>query len=127
MNPSVLHAEQGRSSTGTMPGTAIAQGFNLAGFFPGLGSRSAYRDVGWTSVGSASRSVVELYQEAADALQIVNGPEGLSLTAANLPEDPVERQGFIGAGFLAHNLALNVELRERAAETGVAHFVAYTG
>lgn len=127
MNPSVLHAEQGRSSTGTMPGTAVAQGFNLAGFFPGLGSRAAYREVGWTSIGSASESVVELYQEAADALQIVNGPEGLSLTAANLPEDPVERQGFIGAGFLAHNLALNVELRERAAQTGVAHFVAYTG
>lgn len=127
MNTTTLSTETRLSFAAAAEGATTAQGFGLAGFFPGLGSRSAYREVGQETIGSGSRSVVELYRDAADALQISTGPEGLALTAANLPSDPVTRQGFIGAAFLVHNLALSTELRERAADVPAMRFIAYTG
>jgi malonyl CoA-acyl carrier protein transacylase len=101
--------------------------FAAVAFFPGLGSRGAYRDVGVWSIGSELSVVEDLYREAADALEIATGPAGLALTADNLPSDPVERQGFIAAAFLVHNLAIYSDLRERAARSGHLRIAAYTG
>lgn len=96
-------------------------------FFPGLGSRSAYRDAGMDSIGSDFGIVADVYEEAAAALGISRGPAGLALTSSNLPEDPVERQGFIGAAFLVHNLAIYAEVHERAVQSRSLRITAYTG
>jgi malonyl CoA-acyl carrier protein transacylase len=102
-------------------------GLNAVGFFSGLGSRSAYREAGRASIGSTSDRVTELYRQAAEALQLPNGADGLTLTAANLPGDPVERQGFIGAAFLVHNLAIHAHLHDSSVNSNALKFAAYTG
>lgn len=102
-------------------------GFAAVAFFPGLGSRDAYREVGAGTIGSDLPVVREVYQEAADALQVAGGPDGLALTRANLPEDRVERQGFIATAFLVHNLAIHADLAARAQRSGHLRFAAYTG
>lgn len=107
--------------------TTAEDGLATVAIFPGLGSRSAYRDVGAWSIGSDLAVVDDLYQEAADALGIPTGPAGLALTAQNLPADPVERQGFIGAALLVHNLAIHADLHARGTRSGHLHVAAYTG
>lgn len=103
-----------------------ADRFTTAVFFPGLGSRAAYRDVGVNSIQSDFDSVQRVYDEAAEALDL-SGASGLELTASNIPSDPVERQGFIGAALLVHNLAIHRDVDERAARAGDIRTLAYTG
>lgn len=100
----------------------------LAGFFPGLGSRSFHQDLDRFLLDSGIPEVTAVYRDAAQALDIASQPERLLLTPGNLPADRLERQGFIGAALLVHGLALNAFLRhsmDRNATPGSV--VAYTG
>ena len=108
--------------------TVDAEGLSVVAFFPGLGSRSAYRDIGQNTIGGISPAVAEVYAEAAQALGQVPTPRSLATDAKSLPEDPVERQGYIGAAVLTHNLAIHHELQEQNRNSsGALQFSAYTG
>ncbi|UGB02488.1 hypothetical protein LRS40_23110 [Leclercia sp. G3L] len=55
-------------------------------------------------------------------------PEKMVITPATLPEGKMERQGFIGASFLTHNLALAAQFYAEAQQQHQQlHFVAYGG
>ena len=128
MNTTTLETRHHETSAAAATAAARPDGrLHAVGFFSGLGSRSAYREVGQTSIGSTSDRVAELYRQSAEALQLPNGADGLTLTDTNLPDDPVERQGFIGAAFLVHNLAIHAHLHESLANANTLKFVAYTG
>ncbi|GAA2150656.1 ACP S-malonyltransferase [Kitasatospora kazusensis] len=105
-----------------------AEADRLVGFFPGLGSRAAYQGVGRALLDSGFPAVAEVYREGARALGFPGRPEKLLLLPENMPEGRAARQGFVGAAFLVHNLALEAHLRAVAQERGVPlGFVAYTG
>ncbi len=100
----------------------------VVGFFPGLGSRDAYRNLGSHLLDSGHPEVRAVYREAAQALRCPGRPEKLLLVPENLPEGKLAQQAFLGAAFLVHSLALEAQLRGTAAEAGVPlGFVAYTG
>lgn len=103
------------------------EGLNVVAFFPGLGSRSAYRDIDQNTIGGTSPAVAEIYAEAARALGQVPTPHSLATGAESLPEDPVERQGYISAAVLTHNLAIYHELQEQNRDSGALQFSAYAG
>lgn len=72
--------------------------------------------------------VLKIYSEAAQALGCAGRLGQLVLVRENLPEGRFERQGFIGAAFLVHNLALEAWLRAAAEQCAVPlSFMAYTG
>ncbi|MFI9010679.1 hypothetical protein ACIGNX_25925 [Actinosynnema sp. NPDC053489] len=109
-------------------GPAIARGRRVVGFFPGLGSRSSYRDLGRDLLDSGIPEVVRVYEEGARALDLPDGPEGLLLAPSNVPSERLAAQGFIGAAMLTHSLALDAHLRVTAERRGVPlEFVGYTG
>ncbi|MGP5390276.1 hypothetical protein ACTXMO_10260 [Glutamicibacter arilaitensis] len=101
-------------------------GLSAVAFFPGLGSRAAYRNIDMDTVAS-SAAATEIYEEAAQALGQVPTSRALATDSRSLPEDPVERQGYIGAAFLTHNLALHSDLQDRNRHVGALQFSAYTG
>ncbi|HEX5405409.1 MAG TPA: hypothetical protein VFX16_24310 [Pseudonocardiaceae bacterium] len=101
---------------------------HMVGFFPGLGSRSFYQNLGRAFLDSGIPEVVDIYREAAQALGLSDQPERLLLTPENMPAGRLAQQGFIGAAFLVHSLALETYLRVAAERSGVAiTFLAYTG
>ncbi|WP_449486190.1 ACP S-malonyltransferase [Streptomyces avidinii] len=100
----------------------------VAGFFPGLGSRASYRDLGRSLLDSGIPEITGIYQEAARALGFPTRPDLLLAASENLPEGQMERQGFIGAALLVHSLVLDAYLRDRAEKNGTPlNFIAYTG
>lgn len=108
----------------------LAQGqqARLVGFFPGLGSRAAYRDLGRFLLDSGFDEVTAIYHDAARALGFPESPERLLGAPEHLPEDRLERQGHIGAVVLTHSLALEAYLRTTARRHGTEiAFRAYTG
>lgn len=105
-----------------------AQQARVVGFFPGLGSRSAFQDLGSALLESGAPEVTRIYREAAFALDVPGRPHRVLTEAANLPAGRLARQGFIGAALLVHSLALEAHLREAAARRGTPLiFRAYTG
>lgn len=104
-----------------------AESLSLVAFFPGLGSRSAYQNIDQKTVKGFSSAANKVYIEAAQALGQVPTPRSLATDADSLPDDPVERQGYIGAAVLAHNLAIHHELQEQNRHSEVLQFSAYTG
>jgi hypothetical protein len=100
----------------------------VVGFFPGLGSRIAYQDVGWDLIADGGPEVAAVYDEAARTLGLPGRPDRLVLTPENLPDTRIARQGFIGAAILVHGIALERHLRALAARAGIRfEFAAYTG
>lgn len=91
-------------------------GARLTGFFPGLGSRNAYRNLGR---GLLDAGGADIYREAATALAGLDRPEELLLVPENRPRGAMAHLGFIGAAFLVHNLALEA--------TAGVEFSLYTG
>lgn len=102
-------------------------GLSTVVFFPGLGSRSAYRDIDQRTVGAGSTAALEVYEAAAHALGQVHTPLSLATDATSLPEDPVERQGYVGAAFFTHNVAIYRDLEHQSRRDGALQFSAYTG
>lgn len=104
------------------------RGRRLVGFFPGLGSRAFYQNLDRGLLDSGIPEVLEIYQESARALGLPGQPERLLMIPENMPAGKMAAQGFIGAAFLAHSLALETHLRVMAESEGVpVHFVGYTG
>ncbi|MFD4876535.1 ACP S-malonyltransferase [Streptomyces sp. NPDC058420] len=100
----------------------------MAGFFPGLGSRAFYRDLGRLLIDSGVPEITGIYRDAARALGFPARPDLLLLDPESLPDGRMERQGFIGAALLVHSLALDAYLRDRIAKNGTPiAFIAYTG
>ncbi|MFJ4336757.1 ACP S-malonyltransferase [Streptomyces sp. NPDC088915] len=100
----------------------------VAGFFPGLGSRASYQDLGRSLLDSGIPEITDIYQDAARALGFPTRPDLLLAASANLPRGTLERQGFIGATLLVHSLALDAYLRDRSERNGTPlDFIAYTG
>lgn len=110
----------------TVPSVERA-GLTAVAFFPGLGSRSAYHDVDLEIVAASSSAAVEVYREAAQALGQVPTMSSLATDSRSLPEDPVERQGYIGAAFITHNLAIYRDLQQQNRSVGALQFSTYTG
>ncbi|ROP34959.1 malonyl CoA-acyl carrier protein transacylase [Saccharothrix texasensis] len=128
-NAFLFSREQSRRMIGTTREGLIGidRGRQVVGFFPGLGSRSFYRDLGRGLLDSGIPEVVDVYEQGARALGLP-GPEALLLVPGNVPGDRLAAQGFIGAAFLAHGLALDTHLRVTAANAGVPLRIAgYTG
>src|SRR5262249_40079901 len=72
--------------------------------------------------------VVEIYQESARALGLSGQPERLLMIPENVPAGRLAAQGFVGAAFLVHNLALEAHLRAMAENARVpVDFVGYAG
>ncbi|WP_039913152.1 ACP S-malonyltransferase [Amycolatopsis vancoresmycina] len=100
----------------------------VAGVFPGLGSRAAYRDLGRHLLDSGSPEVLGIYRQAARALGFPDRPDKLLPIPENLPAGKLAQQAFIGSAILVHSLALEAHLRNTAARNGIhLDFVAYTG
>ncbi|WP_329048233.1 hypothetical protein OG738_37855 [Amycolatopsis sp. NBC_01488] len=100
----------------------------VAGVFPGLGSRAAYRNLGSHLLDSGSPAVLEVYRQAARALGFPGRPAKLLLVPENVPTGKLAQQAFIGAAFLVHSVALEARLRDTAAKNGIPlPFTAYTG
>jgi malonyl CoA-acyl carrier protein transacylase len=100
----------------------------VAGFFPGLGSRSFYRDLGRQLLDSGVPEVTRIYRESARALGLPASPDLLLPAPEHLPEGKMERQGFIGASLLVHSLALDAYFRNLIADDAApVDLVAYTG
>lgn len=103
-------------------------GRRIAGFFPGLGSRSHYQNLGRYLLDSGIPEVAGIYREAARALGLPGQPEKLLLLQENVPTGRLATQGFIGATLLVHSLAIEAQLRNLAADRQVpVRFVGYTG
>lgn len=101
---------------------------HVVGFFPGLGSRRAYQNLDRSLLDSEIPDVVEIYREGALILGCPRQPEKLLLASEDLPKGRLERQGFIGAAILVHNLALESYLRAMANRGEVPiSFRAYSG
>jgi malonyl CoA-acyl carrier protein transacylase len=116
----------GRTVHDCLPGHG--RGRRIVGFFPGLGSRAFYQDLGRELLDSGSPEVAEIYRVGARTLGFPGQPERLLMTPDNLPAGHLAAQGFVGAAFLVHSLALDAHLRWVAAGSGVAvRFIAYTG
>ncbi|MDQ1304602.1 MAG: hypothetical protein QG671_429 [Actinomycetota bacterium] len=99
----------------------------IVGFFPGLGSRAAYRGVAETLLREADTRTLMLLDEAASALRDPATRAELLLEGL-LPSDRIRRQGRIGAGLLATNLALANRFYYLASARGVGYtFAAFTG
>jgi malonyl CoA-acyl carrier protein transacylase len=104
------------------------QGRQILGFFPGLGSRAFYQNLDRGLLDSGLPEVVEIYQESARALGLPGQPERLLMIPENMPTGKLAAQGFVGAAFLVHSLALEAHLRAMAENERVpVHFVGYTG
>jgi malonyl CoA-acyl carrier protein transacylase len=105
-----------------------SQAFTLrpVGFFPGLGSRSAYRTLECDLSLSDVPDICDAYTQGAAALGLE--AKQMVLTPANLPEDRIERQAFLGAALLVHGIVLQRHLDSEAARAGTQiHFAAFTG
>ncbi|WP_208024450.1 ACP S-malonyltransferase [Amycolatopsis pithecellobii] len=104
------------------------RGRTIVGFFPGLGSRAFYQNLGRGLLDSGVSEVTDIYQESARALGFPGRPEKLLLIPENIPTGKMVAQGFIGAAFLVHSLAIEAHLRATARDTGLpVRFLAYTG
>jgi hypothetical protein len=104
------------------------RGRQIVGFFPGLGSRACYQNLDRGLLDSGIPEVVEIYQESARALGLPGQPERLLMIPANMPAGKLAAQGFGGAAFIVHSLALEAHLRAMAENERVpVHFVGYTG
>ncbi|MFI7600012.1 hypothetical protein [Actinoplanes sp. NPDC049681] len=100
----------------------------IAGFFPGLGSRAAYQNLGRALLESGDATVAAIYDEAATALGFPGQPHRLLPEPGTYPAGRMARQGFIGVALLVHSLALEARLRSLAAGRGVRlGFTAYAG
>lgn len=104
----------------------------VVGFFPGLGSRDAYRNLGSELYDKGGEKVKAIYKEAAEALGFTKdgAPDvtKIFMNDENLPQDNKEKLGFVGAAFLVHNLALHAYFEEQSKKLGtVVQFEAYTG
>ena len=100
----------------------------IVGFFPGLGSRAAYQNLDRSLLDSGVDDVVGVYRAGAQALGYPGEPERLLLTPANIPAGKLAKEGFIGAAFTVHNLALEARLRAAAKERKAAvEVAAYAG
>jgi malonyl CoA-acyl carrier protein transacylase len=106
----------------------VGQGRQIVGFFPGLGSRTFYQNLDRGLLDSGIPEVLEIYQESARALGLPGQPERLLMIPENMPAGKLAAQGFVGAAFLVHNLALEAHLQATAENEQVpVHFVGYTG
>ncbi|MCX5193079.1 ACP S-malonyltransferase [Streptomyces sp. NBC_00249] len=118
----------GLSDSVAKEGLPQAGRHNIVGFFPGLGSRAAYQNLGRFLLDSGMPEVAGIYEDGARALGFPGRPERLLTAPENMPEGKLAQQGFIGAAFLVHNLALHAYLRATAARAGLPlTFSAYTG
>lgn len=101
---------------------------NIVGFFPGLGSRVAYQNIGDELLRAGNQDILQIYRDAALAMGYGDCPEKMIVTEETLPAKAMERQGFIGASFVVHNLALAAQLRAQAEAQGLdLHISAWTG
>lgn len=104
------------------------RGPQIVGFFPGLGSRAFYQKLDRGLLDSGIPEVVEIYQESARALGLPGQPERLLMIPENMPAGRLAAQGFVGAAFQVHNLALEAHLRAMAENERIpVQFVGYTG
>ena len=105
-----------------------SQAFTLkpVGFFPGLGSRSAYHTLECDLSLSDAPDIRDAYTQGAAALGLE--AKQIVLTPANLPEDRIERQAFLSAALLVHGIVLQRHLDSEAARAGTQiRFAAFTG
>jgi len=128
---SISQKSEGRNSSADVEPSARKDAREAAvmrpvGFFPGLGSRAAYRQLERDLFESDVPDVRQVFPEAAEALGY--DPQRLVLRDSNIPVDRIERQAFLGAALLAHGIALHRYLVDVARRNGTEiRFVAFTG
>lgn len=106
---------------------------SLVGFFPGLGSRNAYRNLGTALWDTGIKEIQDIYIKAAEVLGLKDASGAVSAEKImfidhNMPEDPIEKTGYIGVAFVVHNMALHAYLKAIFQQKDVpVYFSAYTG
>ncbi|MCU6670774.1 hypothetical protein M8013_18770 [Enterobacteriaceae bacterium H4N4] len=106
----------------------VTNGNNIVGFFPDLGSRAGYQDIGDSLLQTGNKVIEKIYRDAAVAMGYGDQPRKMLITPETLPEGKMERQGFIGASFLTHNLALAARFYAEAQQQNQhIQFIAYGG
>ena len=106
----------------------IASESDLIGFFPGLGSRVAYQNIGGNLLNSGNEEIRLIYKEVAIAMGYGDCPEKMLIIPETLPIDKMELQGFISASFFTHNLVLMAQFKELAKQQNVnLNIIAYSG
>lgn len=98
----------------------------LIGFFPGLGSRASYREVGRRTLNFGLEELRRLHRIGAQVCGLGDRPEAMLFEADNLPAGRLAQQGFLGVALVVHSLALDVQLRGALAGTGFT-MKAFTG
>nr|WP_168455039.1 hypothetical protein [Acinetobacter larvae]APD77616.1 hypothetical protein BFG52_16555 [Acinetobacter larvae] len=97
-------------------------------FFPGLGSRTEYQNIGDSLLRCGNTEIEKIYREAAIAMGYGDQPEKMLINLENFPTVKMEKQGFIGASFITYNLALAAQLKEEAKQKKHSFYtVAYSG
>ena len=104
----------------------VKEQWHIAGFFPGLGSRPCYHNLGRSLLDSGIPEVTKIYSESARVLGFPDHPDRLLMDS--LPAGRLARQGYIGAALLTHSLVLDAHLRTLSArQDKPMRVVAYTG
>lgn len=92
---------------------------NTIGFFPGLGSRTFYRDIHDDLYSDGSFIIKNMYKDAAEALNLSGAPESMLITNPVLPQERLKKQSFLATSFVLHNLALEMHTKEYFQKKGV--------
>lgn len=107
-------------STLTQENTSISTNeINTIGFFPGLGSRTFYKDICDDLYSDGSVIIKNMYKDAAEALNLSGSPESLLITNSVLPQERLKKQSFLATSFVLHNLALEMHTKEYFLKKGV--------
>jgi len=90
----------------------VSNTLNVVGFFPGMGSIGAYKNLGSTLYDTGVPAVRRVYEEAAQALGMVDAggrPDltQLFLTDANLATKGADKFSYLTVSLVVHNLALH--------------------
>ena len=108
---------------GGSPPPAACPGLRCVGFFPGLGSRAAYRSADRALLDSDLPAVREIYKIAAGAI----GRDAADLFTVPERVSPLDRMSLTGVSVLAHSLALHARFDASSDAECKHEFVAYTG
>ena len=63
----------------------VANRNNIIGFFPGLGSRAVYQNIGDSLLQTGNKVIEQIYNEVAIAMGYGDHPEKMLITPATLP------------------------------------------
>lgn len=104
----------------------------MVGFFPGLGSRRAYIDLGSTLYDTGMPEVQDIYIKSARVLDLMKDGKPdhtrLFFNNAKLPDNPIKKYTIINRAFFTNSLAMEAYFRTLLSKESLpVEFAAFTG